>query len=303
MNFNSFLSFACCRLGYLFISFTYLLLHFCCLQIASAAPLSLEFVREIKKAARATLNDIFVAAFTGAVRRSVRRCCCCCGSCCCCCCGFPSAQRAATSRAAVAAATIRVHHALQLLVLLLLLCARAGRDRAPFAADAAAAAAASVFLQVLRAPGGLPVFAGAGSKSAKGAASVCLLQVGGTHKLSAAAQQQLLPLLLCCCRSSVLLLHLHCVCFFFLLWVEAAACLQVMAPAGLWGCPCACTAHAPWGFEKPACMHRWTPFFVCFVFQAHSRIARLVSVAPAQQICSDLFGAARRQQGPEGKAW
>ncbi|CDJ62289.1 COG3639: ABC-type phosphate/phosphonate transport system, permease component (ISS), related [Eimeria necatrix] len=38
-------------------------------QIASAAPLSLEFVREIKKAARATLNDIFVAAFTGAVRR------------------------------------------------------------------------------------------------------------------------------------------------------------------------------------------------------------------------------------------
>ncbi|CDJ37886.1 COG3639: ABC-type phosphate/phosphonate transport system, permease component (ISS), related [Eimeria tenella] len=38
-------------------------------RIASAAPLSLEFVREIKKAARATLNDIFVAAFTGAVRR------------------------------------------------------------------------------------------------------------------------------------------------------------------------------------------------------------------------------------------
>ena len=47
----------------------------CCLllslQIASAAPMSLLLLKQIKTAAQATLNDVFVAAFTGAVRRCV----------------------------------------------------------------------------------------------------------------------------------------------------------------------------------------------------------------------------------------
>ncbi|XP_026190326.1 uncharacterized protein LOC34619279 [Cyclospora cayetanensis] len=38
-------------------------------QVASASPLSLQFVRAIKKEANATLNDVFVAAFTGAMKR------------------------------------------------------------------------------------------------------------------------------------------------------------------------------------------------------------------------------------------